>query len=165
MGWTVRDSNSAGATLAATQPPFWWVLWFFLGGDKTTGAWGSSLLLVPWLKMSRAIPLLPLYAFMVWIRTAVPLPFPVPLDLTTLKVACAVHAGLLVGLQHMIRLNPKSWHILEVGRESLSTQVTKSKLVSCCCKCRHVMNCFCCVVSSHECRYTTASGFYNCEDS
>jgi len=67
----------------------------------------TYLRLVPWLKMSRAIPLLPLYAFMMWTRTDLPLPFPFPLDLTTLKVACAVRAGLLDEL-HMIRLNPQS---------------------------------------------------------
>jgi hypothetical protein len=47
-----------------------------------------------------------------------------PLDLPTLKIACAVNVGLLDDLEHMIRLNPKSWHILEIGRESLSTQIT-----------------------------------------
>jgi hypothetical protein len=121
MGWTVRDSNSgrsdAGVHAASFSVGAGWV------GMKQPGHEANHLpptgVMV---KMSRAIPLLPLYAFMMWTRTAVPLPF--PLDLPILKVACAVHAGLLDELQHMIRLNPKSWRILEVGRESLNTQVT-----------------------------------------
>lgn len=124
----------------------------------------TYLRLVPWLKMSRAMPLLPLlaYAFRVWIRTAVPLPFPFPLDLPILKVACAVHAGLLDEFQHVIRLNPQSWHILEAERESLSTQLTVNWLLA---TASIVMRWTIFVVSSHECRYTTASAFYSCEDS
>ena len=95
----VRDSNSgrSGAGGYASS--------FSVGAGVLCG-WGlNNRGMRPWLKMSRAIPLLHLYAFMVWMGTSVPFPF--PLDLPTLKVACAVHAGLLDELQHMIRLNPK----------------------------------------------------------
>lgn len=111
----------AGAALAATQLSFRWVLGFFVGGDKKPGHEAYHLpptgamvkndyftYMHSWCGQGQ----LYLYLFLS------------PLDLPTLKVPCAVHAGLLDGLQHMIRLNPKSWRILEVGREILNTQIT-----------------------------------------
>lgn len=43
--WAARSGIRilAGAALVAAQPPFRWVLGFFVGGGKTAGAWGLSL--------------------------------------------------------------------------------------------------------------------------
>jgi len=59
--------------LGPTQPPIHWVLEYFpwskeFGALKLT----THLQLVPRLRMSGAIPLFPLYAFMVWTAKNLP---------------------------------------------------------------------------------------------
>ena len=58
--------ETSGQAMWSTHPPIHWVPVFIPGGKAAAFDFNLYLFLVPRLRMSRAVPLVPLDAFMAW---------------------------------------------------------------------------------------------------
>ena len=82
-------SETSRPALGFTRPPVRWVVRGSCPEQRRLRGEADQLHLVPRLKVSGAIPLLPLHVFMAWTRTAVPLLNYANIDTVFKKPACA----------------------------------------------------------------------------